>query len=80
MRSSGDRFEIFKEDGRWHWELHKSHAPSSPQARSWGKGYPSPSAAERSIRSACDAAIAACGLYGETVSGRPKPRIIVRPA
>lgn len=53
---TGDHFRLIKEDGRWHWELLKSHSPQVPMARSRKKGYDSPADARRSIKSVCDAA------------------------
>lgn len=48
----GDHFRIFKEaDGHWHWELHKSHSPYAPMARSRKQGYRSEGAARSSIKS-----------------------------
>ena len=52
----GDHFRLqrWEEDGLWHWELHKGYSPRGAIARS-SQGYASPSAAKRSIRSACNA-------------------------
>ena len=52
----GDHFVLqrWEEDGRWHWELRKAYSRHGAIARS-SKGYASPSAAKRSIRSACAA-------------------------
>ena len=55
----GNHFVLqrWEEDGLWHWELHKGYSPRGAIARS-SQGYASPSAAKRSIASAC---MAACG-------------------
>ena len=52
--TTGDRFVLqrWEEDNRWHWELYQSHSPYGAIARST-QGYASPSAALRSIQSAC---------------------------
>ena len=52
----GDYFILqrWADDGLWHWELHKGYSPHGAIAQS-SQGYQSPSAAERSIRSALNA-------------------------
>ncbi len=52
---TGDRFVILKKkDGKWYWELHKTNSPYGAIAEGV-RSYPSPSAAERSIKSALSA-------------------------
>ena len=76
MTGNHFRLQRWEEDGLWHWELRKAHSPRGPIARS-SQGYSSPSAARRSIQSACSAfAGASRGAKGPLIhkweSIRPK--------
>jgi hypothetical protein len=55
MKTSGDRFEVFKRGNRWYWNLEGAYFPSGPIAQS-GRGYTSLQAAVMSIKSARSAA------------------------
>ena len=73
---TGDRFEVYKQDGRWHWRLEKSNSPHAVMARSRPNGYASESAA-RAIKSACEAAIGMCGGTYRMFDGEVNPRTTV---
>jgi uncharacterized protein YegP (UPF0339 family) len=59
VERKGDRFEVFKEHGLWHWRLIVAHSPSPVPVGKSGRGYSSKSAALDAIKSARMAAAAA---------------------